>query len=185
MAESEGRPRIPLVDPAQSNADARAFFEAVDGPGGRPAGSKLHVIRTLAHNPELGRRYFTFGAYILQESTLDPALRELVTLRTAALYDSDYEWIKHERKARGLGVFDEEIAAARSGEPVATWPPLTRALVDATAQIVQHSAIDDATWEIIAGELDYAAQLDFVFTVSSYAMLAMCLGALRVQLEPE
>jgi len=181
MIETQNGPRVPAVDPATASEDQARFFAMVDGPGGRPAGSKLNVIRTLAHNPELGRRYFDFGRYILNESTLDPALQEIVTLRVAALYGSDYEWNKHERKARSVGVSEEDIAAVRTGTQAAHWPPLTRALVAASEQMVRENSIDDATWSVIASELDHAGQLDFVFTVSSYAMLAMALAALRVE----
>ncbi len=178
-------PRIPPIEPDEMTDEARAFFALVDGPGGRASGSKLNIIRTLAHNPELGRRYFEFGVYVLRFSTLDPRFRELVTLRTATLYNSDYEWTKHVVTARKAGISDADIEAVRIGPHLPNWTALKAALLTATEQMIGQNRIDDGVWQVIAGELGYQEQLDFVFTVSSYAMLAMSLNALNVQLEPE
>jgi len=178
-------PYIPLIGPDEITEETQAFFDFVDGPGGRASGSKLNVIRTLAHNPDLGQRYFQFGVYILRFSTLEPRLRELVTLRTASLYGSEYEWSKHVPPARKAGISDAEIDAIGSGPQLPGGDTLENALLLATDQIVKENRIDAAVWQIIAGQLDYRQQLDFVFTVSSYAMLAMSLAALNVQLESE
>lgn len=176
-------PRIAPIEPDEIADDAQDFLEFVDGPGGRAAGSKLNIIRTLAHNPELGRRYFQFGVYVLRFSTLDPRIRELATLRTATLYDSEYEWTKHVVTARNVGISDEEIEAVRTGPQWPDWSPLERALLTATDQMIEDNRIEDDVWDAVAKELDHKQQLDFVFTVSSYAMLAMSLNALNVQLE--
>lgn len=178
-------PRIPPIGEDELTEDARAFLSFVDGPGGRAAGSKLNIVRTLAHNPELGQRYFQFGVYVLRFSTLDPRIRELVTLRTATLYESEYEWSKHVVAARNAGISDAEIDAVRTGPHAPNWTPLERALLAATDQMIRDNRIDDEVWQLITSEMDYKQQLDFVFTVSSYAMLAMALSALEVQLEPE
>jgi len=178
-------PRIPPIEAHEVTADAQAFFDFVDGPGGRASGSKLNIIRTLAHNPELGQRYFQFGVYVLRFSSLDARIRELVTLRTATLYESEYEWNKHVVAARKAGVTDAEIEALKIGPNLPIWTPLESALLAATDQMIQQNRIKDTTWDVIAEELDYKQQLDFVFAVSSYAMLAMSLNALNVQLEPE
>lgn len=184
MTESD-QPRISPITPEEMTEEARDFFAFVDGPGGRASGSKLNVIRTLAHNPELGQRYFQFGVYILRFSTLDARLRELVTLRTATLYDSDYEWTKHVVAARNVGISDADIEAVKGGSDLPNWTPLEKALLTATDQMITDNMIEDAVWDVVAGELSSKQQLDFVFTVSSYAMLAMSLSALNVQLESE
>jgi len=178
-------PRIPPIRSDAIDDDARDFLEFVDGPGGRASGSKLNIIRTLAHNPELGRRYFRFGVYVLRFSTLDPRIRELVTLRTAVLYESDYEWTKHVVTARNVGMSEAEIEAVKTGPQWPDWSPIERALLTATDQMIEDNRIEDDVWAVIAAELDHKQQLDFVFTVSSYAMLAMSIAALNVQLEPD
>jgi alkylhydroperoxidase family enzyme len=178
-------PRILPISSDQIDDDARDFLDFVDGPGGRAAGSKLNIIRTLARNPELGRRYFQFGVYVLRFSTLDPRIRELVTLRTATLYQSEYEWTKHVVTARNVGISEAEIEAVKTGPKWPDWSPLERALLTATDQMIEDNRIEDEVWGVIADEFDEKQQLDFVFTVSSYAMLAMSIAALDVRLEPQ
>jgi alkylhydroperoxidase family enzyme len=87
--------------------------------------------------------------------------------------------------ARNAGISDGEIEAVRSGPQAPCWSELERALLAATDQMIRDKSIEDGVWQVIAADLDYKQQLDFVFTVSSYAMLAMALNALKVQLEPE
>lgn len=181
----DGPARIPPITPEEYDDAVRTFLAEVEGPGGRKAGSSLNVILTLAHNPELASRYFQFGVYVLRFSTLDPRLREITTLRTAWLYGSEYEWTKHVLTALKVGVTEAEVEAVKHGPDAPGWGQLERDLLRAVDQLIRHNKIEDATWAGIARHFDKKQQLDFVFTVSSYAMLAMVLNALRVPLEAE
>lgn len=181
----DGPARLAPIMPAEYDDDVRAFLAQVEGPGGRKAGSSLNVILTLAHNPELAKRYFNFGVYILRFSSLDPRLREITTLRTAWLYDSEYEWTKHVATALRVGVTAAEIEAVKKGPDDGGWGQLERDLLSAVDQLIRKNRIEDATWAGIARHLDKKQQLDFLFSVTSYAMLAMVINSLRIPLEDE
>jgi alkylhydroperoxidase family enzyme len=178
-------PRIAPAPPEEWNDRTQEFFDMVEGKGGRSGGTKLNVVLTLAQHPDLAIPYFTFGRYMLKGSSISPRLRELVTLRTAHLHDSDYEFVKHAKTARSVGMSDAEIEAIRIGADAANWSAFERAALRATDQLRQHTAIDDETWGELAAELSQQELLDLVFTIGSYAMLAMVLNAVGVQLEPE
>lgn len=185
FAPHDGPARIPPITPAEYDDEVRAFLAQVEGPGGRKAGSSLNVIRTLANNPELGSRYFNFGAYILRFSTLTERVRELVTLRTAWLYECEYEWEKHLVKALAAGITEAEVEAITQGPQAATWSDSDRSLLEATDGMIRHNRISDATWAGLERDLDKKGLLDLMFTISSYAMLAMVLKGLRIPLEDE
>ena len=180
---ADGPPRVLPIGPDEYNDDVRAFFDQVDGPGGRQAGSRLNIVRTLAHNPKLAARYFNFGVYILRFSSLDPRIREIATLRTAWLYKSEYEWTKHVVAGRRAGLTDPEIERIKAGPDDGDWGQLERDVLRGVDQIIRQNEISDAVWAGLAQHFDKQQLLDFMFTVGSYAMLAMVLNGLRVDLE--
>jgi alkylhydroperoxidase family enzyme len=179
-----GPARLPTITPAEEEDEkVRQYFAMMEGPGGRKGGTKLNLVLTLARYPELAMRYHQFGMHVINFSSLTPRLREIVTVRTAWLYRSDYEWTKHVAKAKSLGVSDAEIEAIRDGSFGATLSPLERAALHAADQLHADTAIDDRTWDALAAELDGHQLLDLLFTIGSYAMLAMVLNGARIQNE--
>jgi 4-carboxymuconolactone decarboxylase len=177
--------RIPPSVPSEWSDEMREFFAERDRTGAQPALSKLNVSLTLAHHPELALPYLNFGMHILNGSTLSPRVREIATLRTAWLYRSEYQWDKHAQAAQRIGMTAEEVEAIKAGAGAPAWSKFERDLLRAVDQLRNDTAIDDETWNGLAEHLDRRQLLDFLFTVGSYAMLAMVLNAVRVQLEPE
>lgn len=179
-----GPARIATITPEQEDdPGVRDYFARMEGPGGRKGGTRLNLVLTLARYPDLAMRYHAFGMHIVNFTSLSPRLSEIVTVRTAWLYRSDYEWTKHVDKAKRFGVTDAEIAAIRDGSFGATLSPLERHALRATDQLHADTAIDDVTWAALAAELDEKQLLDLLFTVGSYAMLAMVLNGARIQNE--
>jgi 4-carboxymuconolactone decarboxylase len=187
MSDNRSRstnPRIAPLTPSELTGEIREFFAAREAAGG-PALSRLNVSMTLAHHPDLALPYLGFGMHMLSESTLSPRVREIATLRTAWLYHSDYQWDKHAQAARRIGMSAGEIEAIKTGADAPGWSRLERDVLRAVDQLRNDTAIDDETWNGLAEHLDRRQLLDFLFTVGSYAMLAMVLNAVRVQLEPQ
>ena len=79
-------------------------------------GRALNIYTTLAHHPELLKRWLVFGAHILGE-------RELLILRTGYRCQSEYEWGQHARIARMVGLSDEEIRRITQGPDAPQWEP--------------------------------------------------------------
>jgi alkylhydroperoxidase family enzyme len=179
-----GPARLPTLTTAEENdPKVREYFAQMEGPGGRKGGTKLNLVLTLARYPELAMRYHQFGMHVINFSSLSPRLREIVTVRTAWLWRSDYEWTKHVAAAKRHGVTDAEIERIRDGSFGGTLSPLERHALRATDQLHANVAIDDRTWAALATELSEKQLLDLLFTVGSYAMLAMVINGARIQNE--
>jgi 4-carboxymuconolactone decarboxylase len=177
-------PRIQPVAATDQAASAGCIYAKIEGPGGRQGGSQLNIMRTLAHHPVLARTYLEFGLHVLNGSTLPERVQEIATLRTAWLYDSEYEWTKHAVRAERIGMTAEEIAATQMDAESPVWSDFEKALVRAVDGLKRDTAIDDETWSVLARTLDHRQLLDFLFTVGNYAMLAMVLNGVRIQIEP-
>jgi alkylhydroperoxidase family enzyme len=185
-------PRLAPVPSDEWGDDAKAallaaFPEAVvarftaTGPDAAPV---PNVLATLMHHPTLAGPFLAYNQVLLQSPALDARQRELMILRVAWRARSRYEWVQHARLAARLGVTDDEIAAIADGPPL-RWPPLERALLDATDELVDRYCIADDTWKLLAVHLDDAQLVELVFVVGTYVGLAMAFNSFGLQIDAE
>ena len=146
-------------------------------------GRILNIYTTLAHHPELLRRWLVFGSHVLGGSTLSPRARELVILRTGFRCGSEYEWGQHSVIARLVGISDEEIRRITAGPTAPGWEPFEAVLLRAADELHDDHVISDATWGALREQYDVKQLLDLVFTVGQYTMVSMALNTLGVQRE--
>jgi alkylhydroperoxidase family enzyme len=174
----------------------RAAFAALRPPNprlpfppseGRPKG--LNVLGTFALHPELATAYHTFNGHVLFATTLSARQRELLVLRVAAVRDAEYEWAQHAVLAGDVGLSADEVAAIAAGPSSAgwsaEWSPLERAMLAAVDELVRDAKVADATWEVLARDLDVQQLMDLVFTVGAYDLLAMAMRSFGMQLDDD
>jgi alkylhydroperoxidase family enzyme len=148
------------------------------------SGQALNIYTTLAHHPQLLKRWLVFAAHVLGGSTLPPRLRELVILRTGYLCKSEYEWGHHAAIARMVGISDEEIRRVAEGPEAAGWDPLDALVLKVANELHSEQVISDGTWEALGERFDAKQKMDLVFTVGQYTLVSMTLNTLGVQREP-
>jgi alkylhydroperoxidase family enzyme len=149
----------------------------------RPKG--LNALGVLARHPELTRAFNTFNGHVLFATTLSPRQRELLVLRVAALRDATYEWTQHVVLAGDAGLTTNEIERAAAGSRAPGWSPVDRAIVAAAEELVADARIGDATWAVLAADLDEQQLMDVVFTVGAYDLVAMAFKSFDVQLDDD
>lgn len=142
-----------------------------------------NIFATLAHHPELLRRWLRFGNHILFKSTLPGREREMVILRVGWLCRAGYEWGQHVQIGRREGLSDDEIRGIANGPADERWNDAERTLLQATDELCADAHVSDATWQELQKTLDKKQLLDFVFTVGQYNMVSMALNTLGVQLD--
>jgi 4-carboxymuconolactone decarboxylase len=147
------------------------------------SGQALNIFTTLAHHPQLLKRWLVFGSHILGGSTLAPRARELLILRTGYRCKSEYEWGHHAPIARMVGISDEEIRRVAEGPRAAGWDPLDALLLRAADELHDDHVVSDATWSALGEHFDVKQKLDLVFTVGQYTLVSMALNTLGVQNE--
>jgi alkylhydroperoxidase family enzyme len=98
-----GHPRIPPVPP-EEEATAELFRTALTHDG-----RVLNAASTLAHHPRLFKRFTVFAGLFLSHSVLPERDRELITLRCAHQFDSEYYFGHHVLLAADV-LSPEEIA---------------------------------------------------------------------------
>ncbi|MCX4092512.1 carboxymuconolactone decarboxylase family protein [Nocardia sp. alder85J] len=149
----------------------------------RPGGANL--LGTLAGYPKLAKAFLAFNGHFLYGCSLSDRQRELIILRVAHRRRCRYEWAQHVLLADDAGITAEEIARVTTGPKAAEWKPLESALLQATDDLLSRGTIARDTWSLLAAELDEHQLMDVVFTVGTYATVAMALRAFDIEPEPD
>lgn len=171
-------PRVRPLEPDEWDEKAREVLAPFV-----EQGPVFNIFKTLAHHPDLLRRWLVFANHVLGKSTLAPRERELVILRIGYLCQAGYEWGQHVEIARRAGMSDEEIRSARTGPETPGLPELDRLLLTATDELHADAHISDPTWAALSEHLTTQQLMDLVFTVGQYNLVSMALNSLGVQLD--
>jgi alkylhydroperoxidase family enzyme len=177
------RPRIEPLDPASAPPEAREQLAKLAS-GDLAGGRVLNIFATLAHHPELMRRWLVFGNHVLGKSTLPARERELAILRVGYLCKSEYEWGQHVLIARRCGISDDEIARITAGPHARGWSAADAAILRAADELHADQMISDATWNELGKKWSVQQLIDLVFAIGQYHLVAMALNTFGVQRDP-
>lgn len=143
----------------------------------------MHIFTTLAHQPELFRRWLGFGGALLG-GKLSGRLRELVILRTAYRFNGRYEWAHHIELGERQGISAAETAALGGNLSDVEWDPFERAVLAAVDETADDGEVSDHTWTTLSAQLSEGDLVELLMLLAHYLMLSTVLRSLRVQLEP-
>jgi alkylhydroperoxidase family enzyme len=178
LMSSEPRLSVRTVD--EDPRLVEIFARGLDG----PEGGILNIFGTLAHHPDLLRRWLVFAAHVMSKNTLSPRDRELLILRTGWNCSSKYEWGQHVVIALDCGITEEEIQRVTEGPEALGWSPEDRDLLVAADELHTLYRLSDTTWERLGARYTTEQMLDLVATVGNYHLVAMFLNSTGVALDP-
>jgi 4-carboxymuconolactone decarboxylase len=171
--------RIAPLPASQWDERLSRLLSASPGGGEEP----MHIFTTLAHQPDLFRRWLGFGGSLL-DGHLPGRLRELVILRTATRFNGRYEWAHHLDLGAAQGITPAELEALGGSLTAVEWDPFERAALAAVDETADDGAVSDATWSALADRLDSGDLIELLMLIGHYLMLSTVLRSLRVPLEP-
>lgn len=122
-------------------------------------------------------------ANALRASSLDPAVREAVILRVAALTGSAYERMQHLGQAEKAGLDPATIAAIETSDLALLPPALAAALAFANA-CVRTPRVPDDVFDTAAVVLSPRGLVTVILLVGHYLMVGRLLATLDVELDP-
>ncbi len=174
-------PRVAPLTEDEWNDDVRALLGPLRDMGG---GRVLNIFATLAHHPDLMRRWLVFGNHVLGKSTLPPREREMAILRIGWHCRSAYEWGQHVLIARGIGMTDSEIARIAEGPDADGWTAAEALVLRATDELHADARIGDETWAALNDHFSTQQVMDLVFAVGQYNLVSMALNTFGVVPDP-
>lgn len=151
-----------------------------------PDGSTLNIFGTLAHHPNLLRRWMVFAGHVLSKSTLTPRDRELAILRVGVVCDARYEFAQHYVIGLRSDITADEIELIRVGPDNDGWSSFSDkdvAILRAADELHRDSKIGDATWTTLSAHLSTEQLLDLVFAIGNYHLVSFALNTLGVELD--
>jgi 4-carboxymuconolactone decarboxylase len=174
MSGGQGRVRVVPLSPDERDERQAALVAR--------AGAELNVFTTLVRSPDVFADFLTFGQRLLNRSTLEPRVRELLILRVAWRCDAAYIWSHHEVIGRSAGLTDDDISASVR-DAVDGGDPLRALVLRVADELVTVHRIGDPTWAELTARYPTEQVIEISMLVGAYAMLAGGLNSLGVQIE--
>ena len=171
-------PRLAPLTLEAMSAEQRALVAPQTRDGKIPNLYATMVTHTRFYEPR-----WRFGSYILRDSRVPARAREMLILRTAWNSRTEYEWAHHVPIARQAGLSEAEIARIAQGPMATGWNEEERALLAATDELHREAFLSAATWSELARHYDTPQMIEIIYTVGGYAMTALAINSLGIQLE--
>ena len=135
-------------------------------------------------SPELAEKVDALGAYCRFDSHINERLRELSLLIAARHFDAQYSWNAHHKKAIAAGVSAASIEEL-AGNQVPHFAHADEQLLYTLAtQVLDDHFVDQATFDAAVAEWGEAGLVDIIGCLGNFSMLAFCLNAFQVDLDP-
>jgi 4-carboxymuconolactone decarboxylase len=163
---------IPYADPDSAPESMRKALAVVP---------PLNVFRMLANTEAGFWPYVDYNAALLAKLDLDPVLRELAILRTAALDRCDYERVHHEGIARQVGATEEQVS--RAVDPEAAAEGLEALVYEAVAGIVTANRAPREAVLALNQRLGPGQVIELLMAITHYHGLAALAASVEMEIE--
>lgn len=173
-------PRVPPLEKDEWDEQVQKIFRPMVG-----AGTVFNIFKTMAHHPDLFRRWLVFANHVLFKSTVPARERELVILRIGYLCQANYEWTQHVKIGLDAGMSKDEVRRIAQGPDAPEWSEQDRLLLKATDELHADAFVSDATWQGLSAYYNTQQLMDIVFAIGQYNLVSMALNTLGVQLDSE
>jgi alkylhydroperoxidase family enzyme len=185
-AEITGKP--PRIAPLKSEEISKDAFDSINVSRKAinlpPLTELPDLLATTLRHPALYR-----ASGVLSEQLYHGELaahdRELAILRTAWLCQAPFEWGEHVKIGKRMGgLTDEEVARVTEGSAAPGWNERDRALLRAVEEMHGNAMISDATWAVLAKNLNDKQLIELPVLVAKYQGVAYVANSLRIRLMP-
>jgi 4-carboxymuconolactone decarboxylase len=173
-SDSRNKPRVAPVAPG-TRPELAELEARIRGARGRL--SPLYTV--LLNSPALASGWEHLFTVIRQQSSVPPALRELVILRIAVLNGADYEFQAHVPHALAAGMTQQAIDELRQGRTEGL-RGIERLVVQYTDAMTRELQVPDALFEDLKAKFDDKTLVELTATVAGYNMVSRFLIALRI-----
>jgi 4-carboxymuconolactone decarboxylase len=173
--------RLPKIPPEDYTPRQKEMADRIGGARGRVGGPFLCWL----HSPELCDKVEALGAFVRFESSLDLRLRELILLIAARNFDAQYSWNAHIDRCVDAGIKREAIDQLARKEVPDFGDREAQTVYNFCTELLTDHFLSDATFAEANELFGDVGCVDIVGTLGNYSMLAFCLNAFEVDLQPD
>lgn len=165
---------LPVADPASTiEPDLLSRIQA-------QRGRVSALYGTLLHSPPIADGWLHFLTAVRRESSLQPALREMVILRVAVLNGAPYEFEAHRHHAEQAGLTAVQIDALASGAVEDRFDATAMAVIAYTDAMTRNVDVPDPVYAAVRAAFNDRELVELTATVGAYNLVSRFLVALRV-----
>ena len=173
--------RMPMMTPEAMSAAQRAAADAlIAGPRKAVFGPFIALLRS----PELMGRIGKVGEYLRFESLLEERIRELVTCFAARHVSNQFEWLMHAPLALKAGVAQTTLDAIAAGKRPQGLPADEAAVLDFSAELLQHHGVSDATYQETMALLGEQGVVELSSLIGYFVMVCWVMNVSRTPALP-
>lgn len=180
---NEPQPRIAPLSTADLRPEWLAILQRIPGQGLKGEGFPHNVLGTLMHNQDTLGPFLDYWVSAKSRMGLSVREQELVILRMAVLYRSEYVWKHHVKVGREFGIDDRELDAVRQGDYAGLPADRERALLQLADAFVEQRNLPAELWQRARPALSDRDVVDLIGLVSQYVLFALTNVCLQVQVE--
>lgn len=180
---NESESRITPLSTDNLSPECVKILERLPGKGLQGEGFPYNLLGILMHNRETLRPFLDYWVTSKAKMGLSVREQELVILRMAVLYRSDYVWKHHVKVGREFGINDTELDAIRHGANAAFSSERERAFLKLTDTFMNDRFISPELWNRTKNVLSPQDFVDLISLVSQYVLFALTNVCLQVQVE--
>jgi 4-carboxymuconolactone decarboxylase len=187
MAEAPVQPtepqqRIVSLPAEDMRPEWLATLDRIPGAGLKGDGFPRNVLGVLMHNPDTFGPFLEYWVTCKEKMSLTVREQELVILRMACLFRSDYVWKHHVPVATEFGVDADELRAVRDAD-LGAFGPREAALLVLTDEMVEDRMVSTASWRDSTAVLSDTDVVDLIGLVSQYVLFALANNVAQVRVE--
>lgn len=173
--------RLPVLSPEEYSPRQKALAERIAGKRGAVRGP----FQVWLHSPELCDRVEALGAYVRFDCSLSEKLREFSILIASRFWDSQHSWNAHVDKAIAAGLPRDVAAAVAERREPPFQADDERVFYRFTMEMLQNHFVSDETFAAALNLFGKQGVVDIIGCLGNFSMLAMCLNAFQVDLDPK
>lgn len=173
--ERVNEPRIALVAAGDMDDEQRSLINDKQ--------AQLSLFQLLARHPEALRRLKAVGSFANQGTQLPAKDRELMILRMAWHYNSEFEWGQHYQQAIDAGWTAEDCERLKDRSATG-WDAWATALLATTDGLLDQAMIPTAAWDVLRTRYSEEMMLELVIFFGHYTMVSMFANTFGLGLSP-
>lgn len=181
---NESESRIAPLSTDDLRPEWLEILERIPGKGLKGEGFPRNVLGVLMQNQETLGPFLDYWVTSKSKMGLTVREQELVILRMAVLYRSEYVWKHHVTVGREFGVNDTELDAIRHGSYAAFAAARERAFLELTDAFMNDRFLSPQLWNQTKDVLASQDFVDLISLVSQYVLFALVNVCIQVQVEP-
>lgn len=183
MSKNQTSARVVPIKPEEMKKEHLDIISALPGDGLKGKFAPVNVLGTLMKHTGLVGDFLQYWVASKNSAKLSARDQELVILRIAIHYQSDYVWGHHVPVGLEVGLTQEEIDRVVNADITNNWSEYDQALLKATDELILQRQVSDSAWENLSVHLDEYELMDFIHVVTQYIFFSVVNNTFRVELE--